>query len=59
VSRPLIVAPSVLGCDFGRLAGEVAEVDRAGADAIVAGSSIFGADDHARANADIRRAAIA
>jgi ribulose-phosphate 3-epimerase len=30
--RPLIVAPSVLAADFGRLAEEVAAVDRAGAD---------------------------
>jgi ribulose-phosphate 3-epimerase len=31
-ARPLIVAPSVLAADFGRLAEEVAAVDRAGAD---------------------------
>jgi ribulose-phosphate 3-epimerase len=30
--RPLIVAPSVLAADFGRLAEDVAAVDRAGAD---------------------------
>lgn len=30
--RPLLVAPSVLAADFGRLAEEVASVDRAGAD---------------------------
>ncbi len=32
MSRPLLVAPSVLAADFGRLADEVAAVDRAGAD---------------------------
>jgi pentose-5-phosphate-3-epimerase len=59
--RPLIVAPSVLSADFGRLAEEVAAVDAAvvaaGAGAIVAGSAIFGAGDYAEAIAAIRRAA--
>ena len=32
MSARLLVAPSVLAADFGRLAGEVAAVDRAGAD---------------------------
>ncbi|MET0271231.1 MAG: ribulose-phosphate 3-epimerase [Sphingomonas sp.] len=32
MSRPLLIAPSVLAADFGRLAQEVAAVDRAGAD---------------------------
>jgi len=32
VSRRLVIAPSVLAADFGRLAEEVAAVDRAGAD---------------------------
>lgn len=32
MARPLIVAPSVLSADFGRLAEEVAAVDAAGAD---------------------------
>jgi ribulose-phosphate 3-epimerase len=32
MSRPLIVAPSILSADFGRLAEEVRAVDRAGAD---------------------------
>ncbi|MBV8654183.1 MAG: ribulose-phosphate 3-epimerase, partial [Alphaproteobacteria bacterium] len=32
MTRPLIVAPSILSADFGRLAEEVRAVDRAGAD---------------------------
>ena len=32
MSRPVIVAPSILSADFGRLAEEVRAVDRAGAD---------------------------
>lgn len=32
MTRPLLVAPSVLSADFGRLAEEVVAVDRAGAD---------------------------
>ncbi|QJU57892.1 ribulose-phosphate 3-epimerase [Sphingomonas sp. AP4-R1] len=32
MTRPLLIAPSVLAADFGRLAEEVAAVDRAGAD---------------------------
>ena len=32
MSRPVLVAPSVLACDLGRLAEEVAAVDAAGAD---------------------------
>jgi ribulose-phosphate 3-epimerase len=32
MTRPLLIAPSVLSADFGRLAEEVAAVDRAGAD---------------------------
>ena len=32
MTRPLLVAPSVLSADFGNLAEEVAAVDRAGAD---------------------------
>lgn len=32
VSRPLLIAPSVLSADFGHLADEVRSVDRAGAD---------------------------
>src|SRR5215475_1148377 len=34
MSRPVIVAPSILSADFGRLAEEVRAVDRAGADLI-------------------------
>ena len=34
MTRPLLVAPSVLSADFGNLAEEVAAVDRAGADRI-------------------------
>jgi ribulose-phosphate 3-epimerase len=43
--------------DGGQSAKTVAAVAAAGADAIVAGSAIFGADDYAAAIADIRRAA--
>jgi ribulose-phosphate 3-epimerase len=43
--------------DGGQGADTVAAVVRAGADAIVAGSSIFGAEDYAQAIGDIRRAA--
>jgi len=32
MTRPLIVAPSILSADFGRLAEEVRAVDAAGAD---------------------------
>jgi len=32
MSRPLLIAPSVLAADFGRLAQEVRDVERAGAD---------------------------
>ena len=32
MSRPVIVAPSILSADFGRLAEEVRAVDTAGAD---------------------------
>lgn len=32
MSRPVIIAPSILSADFGRLAGEVRAVDAAGAD---------------------------
>jgi ribulose-phosphate 3-epimerase len=32
LAHPLIVAPSILSADFGRLADEVRAVDRAGAD---------------------------
>jgi hypothetical protein len=35
MARRLIVAPSVLAADFGRLAEEVASVDAAGADWIL------------------------
>ena len=44
--------------DGGQGADTVAAVVRAGADAIVAGSSIFGAPDYAQAIGDIRRAAL-
>ncbi len=76
--RSIIVAPSILSADFGRLAEEVRAVDAAGADwihievdggqncesagqameaganAIVAGSAIFGSPDDAAAIAAIR-----
>ncbi len=32
ITRPLLVAPSLLACDFGRLAEEVRKVEEAGAD---------------------------
>lgn len=32
MSRPVLIAPSLLACDFGRLAEEVKAVERAGAD---------------------------
>ncbi|MGB6324631.1 MAG: hypothetical protein WBG11_02325 [Methylocella sp.] len=63
--RPVIVAPSILAADFGRLA-EVIEVDggrnwesagqaiEAGASAIVAGSAILGSPDYAAAIIAIR-----
>ena len=37
MSRPAIVAPSILSADFGRLADEVRAVDAAGADWIHVG----------------------
>jgi pentose-5-phosphate-3-epimerase len=70
---PIIVAPSILAADLRRLGEEVRAVDRAGADgqnsenaglaiaaganAIVAGSAIFGSDDYAAAIARIRNSA--
>ena len=39
------IAPSILSADFGRLAEEIASVEAAGADWIVAGSSVFGTTD--------------
>lgn len=47
----------VIEVDGGQTADTVAAVTRSGADAIVAGSSIFGAHDYARAIEEIRRAA--
>jgi ribulose-phosphate 3-epimerase len=32
VARPLLIAPSILSADFGRLADEISAIDRAGAD---------------------------
>jgi pentose-5-phosphate-3-epimerase len=59
--RPIVIAPSVLSADLRRLGDEVAAVDEAaalavdaGANAIVAGSAIFGLDDYTAAIARIR-----
>jgi pentose-5-phosphate-3-epimerase len=46
--RPIIVAPSILSADFGRLAEEVR--------AIVAGNAIFGSSAYDAAIAEIHRA---
>jgi pentose-5-phosphate-3-epimerase len=59
--RPIVIAPSVLSADLRRRGDEVAAVDEAaalavdaGANAIVAGSAIFGLDDYAAAITRIR-----
>ncbi len=50
---------TVIEVDGGQCAGTTAAVVAAGADAIVAGSAIFGAKDYAQAIAEIRRAGAA
>jgi pentose-5-phosphate-3-epimerase len=64
--RPIVVAPSILAADLRRIGEEVEAVDRTGAaehaaltvahgaDAIVAGSAIFGSRDYAAAISRIR-----
>jgi ribulose-phosphate 3-epimerase len=47
----------VIEVDGGQDAGTIAAVTEAGADAIVAGSAIFGSGDYAQAIAAIRQAA--
>lgn len=58
--KPIVIAPCALSADL-RLGDEVAAVDEAGAlavdagaNAIVAGSAIFGSDDYAAAISRIR-----
>jgi len=57
--RPIIVAPSILAADFRRLGEEIrALAVEAGANAIVAGSAIFGSGDYAAAIARIRNSTL-
>ena len=56
--KPIVVAPSMLAADLCSLGDEVRAVDRAGADAIVAASAIFGSRDYQAAIARIRKGAL-
>ena len=54
--KPLVIAPSILSADFGCLAREVKAVatSRGPANALVAGSAVFGSPDYAHAIALLR-----
>jgi pentose-5-phosphate-3-epimerase len=56
VLNPIIVAPSILSADGGENRESARQAIKAGANAIVAGSAIFGSDDYAAAIAAIREA---
>ena len=51
------IAPSILSADFRRLGEQIAAVERAGAEILVAGSAVFGAENPAEALKELLRAA--
>jgi pentose-5-phosphate-3-epimerase len=51
------IAPSILSADFRRLGEQIAVVEQAGAEILVAGSAVFGAENPAEALKELLRAA--
>jgi pentose-5-phosphate-3-epimerase len=50
----VIIAPSLFAANFANLSRDIAVVEKAGANVIVAGSAIFGAPDIEKAVKDFR-----
>ena len=51
------IAPSILSADFRRLGEQIAVIEQAGAEILVAGSAVFGAENPAEALKELLRAA--
>jgi pentose-5-phosphate-3-epimerase len=51
------IAPSILSADFRRLGEQIATVEQAGAEILVAGSAVFGSENPAEALKELLRAA--
>jgi len=51
------IAPSILSADFSQLGEQIAVVEQAGAEILVAGSAVFGAEDPVEALKELLRAA--
>jgi len=51
------IAPSILSADFSQPGEQIAVVEQAGAEILVAGSAVFGAEDPVEALKELLRAA--